>query len=103
MKIWTVFVLLLSACATANNRSAPEPGPISAEPCTKAWYRAVESRVPTGDGRGHGPDPGSLEWQSTVEFKLGIRGRPAVPERGSNAWCRHIDRLLRADPAEDVN
>ena len=41
--------------------------------CTAAWYQSIEEKVPTGDGRGHGPDVGSDEWKSVVEFKLGIR------------------------------
>lgn len=66
------------------------------EPCSEAWTRWVEERVPTGDGRGHGPDVGSEEWKSVVEFKLGIRGAPDVPERESDAWCRHVDEIVRA-------
>lgn len=63
--------------------------------CSEAWYRAVEEKVPTGDGQGHGPDVGSDEWKSVVEFKLGIRGRPDLPARDTDAWCRRVDRILR--------
>lgn len=83
--------LLVAACNTDAERST---GP---EPCTAAWQQWVESRVTTGDGQGHGPDIGSDEWQSVIEFKLGIRGDPAVPPRDTDAWCRFIDDRIRAD------
>ncbi len=51
----------------------------------------VEDRFPTGDGQGHGPDIGSLEWRSVVEFKLGIRGDPAIPPLESDQWCAYVD------------
>jgi hypothetical protein len=63
--------------------------------CSDAWYRTVEARVGTGDGQGHGPDPGSDEWKSVVEFRLGVRGRPDVPPRDGDAWCRYVEGLLR--------
>ena len=64
------------------------------QPCTEEWQRYVEERVQTGDSEGHGPDVGSMEWQSVVEFTLGIRGNPGVPSRETVDWCRHIDERL---------
>ena len=32
-------------------------------------------------------------WQSVVEFRLGIRDLPGLPERGSAAWCAYVDAL----------
>lgn len=66
--------------------------------CTPAWYRAIERQLGTGDGAGHGPDPGSEEWRSTVEFRLGVRGEPEVPARSSDAWCVYIDQKVQAGP-----
>jgi uncharacterized protein len=63
--------------------------------CSDSWERFIEENVPTGDGQGHGPDIGSEEWKSVVEFKLGIRDKPGVPKRDSEAWCRHIDQFVR--------
>ena len=88
--------LLCIACLmlqlTACPQQKPEAnGPV---PCTAAWYRTVESSISSGDGMGHGPDIGSEEWQSVIEFKLGVRGNPAVPDRSSSAWCQFIDDLL---------
>lgn len=62
--------------------------------CTPQWYSAVEANVGTGDGAGHGPDPGSEEWRSTVEFRLGVRGSSEVPGRKSVEWCEYIDQLI---------
>ena len=84
-------VLFVAACSTdTEHRTGPEP-------CTDEWQQWVESRVTTGDGHGHGPDIGSDEWQSVVEFKLGVRGDPAVPPRNTDAWCRFVDEQIRAD------
>jgi len=63
--------------------------------CSAEWYKMVEKKVISGDGQGHGPDIGSEEWQSVIEFKLGIRGNPQVPKRGSEAWCRYIDQIVK--------
>jgi hypothetical protein len=64
------------------------------EPCSAEWQQLVESRLVTGDGQGHGPDIGSDEWRSVVEFKLGIRDDPSTPTRDSEDWCAYIDERL---------
>ena len=84
--------LILSGCG--NDADDAED---SAAACNSDWYAFVESAVSTGDGRGHGPDPGSEEWRSTVEFRLGIRGIPEVPSRMTEDWCRYIDAQLHAE------
>ena len=43
-----------------------------------------------------GPDIGSDEWQSVIEFKLGIRGQADLPARGSREWCEFIEARLQA-------
>ena len=62
--------------------------------CTYSWYQSVESALPSGDGMGHGPDIGSAEWRSVIEFRLGIRGNADVPDRDSDEWCSYINGLL---------
>lgn len=89
-----IFLIAAGGCAA--------PGGSAPAPCTDAWERFIEEKVPTGDGRGHGPDVGSAEWQSVVEFRLGIRGEPGVPARDTAAWCRHIDRIVRGSAAAPV-
>jgi hypothetical protein len=49
----------------------------------------------TDDGMGHGPDIGSDEWKSVVEFRLGVRGIPGTPDRSSEDWCTYIDAHIR--------
>jgi uncharacterized protein len=68
--------------------------------CSDAWNRMIEAKVTSGDGQGHGPDIGSDEWKGTIEFRLGVRGKPALPPRTSEAWCRTIDSLVRAREAK---
>lgn len=67
----------------------------SPEPCTDEWNSWVEQAVATADDQGHGPDLGSDEWKSVVEFRLGLRGDRSVPHRDDVAWCRHIDTEIR--------
>jgi len=86
---------LATVCACAGPALKPSPG---APPrCTTEWYRSVERQVSTGDGAGHGPDIGSHEWKSVVEFKLGVRGTRAFSEADDEAWCRRIDELLASE------
>jgi hypothetical protein len=59
--------------------------------CTAEWYNLVERQLSTGDGQGHGPDLGSLEWRSVVEFKLGLRGDARVPALETDLWCAYIN------------
>jgi len=98
MSRWSAACLLLlvaahiSACERAKSPSETRSA------CSESWYRMIERKVPTGDGRGHGPDVGSEEWKSVVEFKLGIRGEPGLPSRDSEAWCRDIDEIVRSRP-----
>ena len=63
--------------------------------CSNQLYASFESRLSTGDGMGHGPDVGSDEWKSVVEFRLGVRDDPEVPERDTNAWCGFVDKRIR--------
>lgn len=63
--------------------------------CSEEWYQWVEEKVSTGDGMGHGPDPGSQEWRSVVEFRLGLRDQGVLPDRSTDEWCRAVDRYLK--------
>ena len=55
--------------------------------CTYPWYQSIDKILHTTDGQGHGPDIGSDEWKSVIEFKLGVRNGVNVPERSSDQWC----------------
>ena len=97
--------LVLTAACSKAGPAGEEPPPTEEapafaadtnhpEPCSTEWQQAVESRLATGDGHGHGPDIGSEEWRSVVEFKLGIRDDPSTPARNSADWCAYIDERL---------
>ncbi len=86
-----ILVLCLQVGCTSPETEIKQP-----EPCSDEWNHMVESRFHTGDSMGHGPDVGSQEWQSVVEFKLGIRGNPDVPNLGSPQWCSYIDDHIRS-------
>jgi uncharacterized protein len=94
MSRWVaVFIIFVAICAQASNDHRSS---MAAEtPCSDPWYRFIEETVTTSDNHGHGPDVGSGEWKSVIEFKLGIRDKPNLPDRDSEAWCRHIDQIVR--------
>jgi hypothetical protein len=60
--------------------------------CTNDWFTKIEKKIATDDGQGHGPDLGSLEWRSVIEFKLELRDNPNVPPRESTQWCDYINK-----------
>ena len=67
---------------------------VKPEVCTEDWFWCVEQKLATSDEHGHGPDIGSLEWKSVVEFKLGVRGKAHVPSPKSRAWCELVETKL---------
>lgn len=92
MNLHKIPILLLSAipllgCSTTGTTFKPQP-------CTSQWYQAVEKQVSSGDGLGHGPDQGSAEWRSVIEFRMGIRGDTDIPDRNSDDWCHYIDNKI---------
>jgi len=89
MKSWLIILVLLVA---ANLPAAA--GSEALIPCTEEWYQFVEHKLVSSDGQGHGPDLGSDEWKSVIEFKLGIRGQSQLPARDSEDWCRLIDAMV---------
>jgi len=90
-----LLVLLLAALVACNSQLEPS---VDSQLCSSAWNKAVEAALGSGDGAGHGPDIGSDEWMSVVEFKLGVRGGDDLPPRGSEAWCKYVDNRLQSLP-----
>ncbi len=87
-------VLRITFCliVTVNFSCASSSGnQTNSQACTNEWFLFVEEQIPTGDGQGHGPDLGSAEWRSTIEFKLGIRDDPSVPPLDSIQWCNYVN------------
>lgn len=67
--------------------------------CSAAEFDAIEARLDTSDGHGHGPDIGSDEWQHTVMRRLGLNP-DQLPEAGSRDWCAAIQRVLDGRPQQ---
>lgn len=80
----TLLLVVIVGCSSIDENS-------NANFCTSDWYALVEKQVFTGDNQGHGPDVGSTEWRSVVEFKLGIRGNKQNPPLESEQWCNYIN------------
>ncbi|NRA54033.1 MAG: hypothetical protein HRU23_07790 [Gammaproteobacteria bacterium] len=80
-------------------KSAKIPAPLNYMPCTGPWFSAVNHHLAVLDQQGHGPDNGSAEWRSVVEFKLELKDKPNRPELLSNllsnAWCDYIQTVLK--------
>ncbi|MFV1871955.1 MAG: hypothetical protein ACMZ64_01340 [Oleiphilus sp.] len=109
-----ILILQMTACSTLQSLfyAPQDEGPpttsagvsdtteqIPAAPaCSPKWYRYVESQLSTQDNQGHGPDIGSQEWQSVVEFKLAIdrtkRASGVIPTKTSPQWCQFIQQRL---------
>ena len=70
--------------------------------CSASWYHSIEKKIPTCDTQKHGPDVGSDEWKSVIEFKLSVRNKPGIPSRDSEEWCRYIDQLVEKSGATSV-
>ena len=94
MSRWiAISIIFVAVCAQASDDYRSN---MAAETlCSDSWNRFIEEKVPTSDNQGHGPDVGSGEWKSVIEFKLGIRDNPNLPDRDSEAWCSHIDQIVR--------
>ena len=87
--------LLLAACSptpspppSAGGQNAPADAALG----SAAWYAWVDRTLDIG-GKGHGPDPGSDEWNQAVQRKLGEEAPQSKP--GSPAWQQSVDALLR--------
>jgi hypothetical protein len=94
--------LLLAACSPSSPNSPqqqppkPEAGqsaPANAALGSAGWYAWVDQTLGIDDGNGHGPDPGSAEWNQTVQRKLGQEAPQSQP--GSPEWQQSVDALLR--------
>jgi len=80
-----LFFAIITGCSVLEDKEH------NTNVCSDDWYALVEKQIFTGDGRGHGPDVGSIEWRSVVEFKLGIRGSKKNPSIESQQWCNYIN------------
>jgi len=88
----SIFLLIIAVVFTSCVNKKQEKQ--KAQECNQTWFDKVESKIPTGDEHGHGPDIGSDEWKSVVEHRMGIKGNKIVPSIKSKEWCSYIDRIL---------
>lgn len=84
------WVWCISACTHKNNAAIN-----NTLICDMNSFETIETKLKTSDSHGHGPDIGSNEWKSVVEFKLGVRGQAFVPLRNTSDWCKFIESTLR--------
>ena len=87
--------LLLAACSPAP--TPPAPGEAQTAPANPAlgspeWLAWVDQSLAISD-KGHGPDPGSPEWNQAVQRKLGEEAPQSTP--GSPQWQQSADARLR--------
>ncbi|TCV92832.1 hypothetical protein EC912_106171 [Luteibacter rhizovicinus] len=96
---------ILAACSPSSpetasaSASAPatEPAPGKTAPANPAlgspdWYAWVDRTLAVSDD-GHGPAPGTPEWNSAVQTKLGEEA--PQQKSGSTEWQQAVDALLR--------
>ncbi|MEO8778491.1 MAG: hypothetical protein ABI389_07440 [Rhodanobacter sp.] len=88
------FALLLAACSPspAPSPAADQSAPVNAALGSTAWYAWVDGALDISDS-GHGPAPGSDEWDQRVQHKLGQEAPRSKP--GSPEWQQSVDALLR--------
>lgn len=87
--------LLLAACSPGSTPPPSAQGqnaPADAALGSPAWYAWVDGTLGISDN-GHGPDPGSDEWNQAVQRKLGEEAPRSQP--GSPEWQQSVDALLR--------
>lgn len=97
LRLFIIIFLVITTTAEAGETNKQQRSD-KLELCSPQWEHFIEDKVLSGDGKGHGPDIGSAEWKSVIEFKLGIRGNPSVPDKKSEAWCHYIDSKVRNKP-----
>lgn len=87
--------LLLAACSPAP--TPPPSGTAQTAPANPVlgsaeWLAWVDQSLAISDN-GHGPDPGSDEWNQAVQKRLGEEAPQSKP--GSPQWQQSVDALLR--------
>jgi hypothetical protein len=83
------------AATTTTTAASPAPGKTApANPAlgSAEWFAWVDKVLAVSDD-GHGPQPGTEEWNRAVNTKLGQEAPQAPP--GSATWQQAVDALLR--------
>jgi hypothetical protein len=90
----TLFPLLMLALSLAGCALHEEAGTDFSqtnEGCTDSRLQEIEKQISSGDGLGHGPDIGTDEWKSVIEFRLGLSDDDSTPAPSSDIWCDYIE------------
>jgi hypothetical protein len=82
-----------SAARSAEATAAPSNAAANPSLGSAPWYAWVGQALNISDGKGHGPDPGSNEWNQAVQKTLGEEAPQSQP--GSPEWQQSVDALLR--------
>ena len=88
LPLTTIICIAVAACSSTS--SDPILILEQTATCSDQVLLHIDGMVVTQDGQGHGPDQGSEEWHSAVEFKLNVTSKPDLPARNSNEWCAYI-------------
>jgi len=88
-----IYIIFWVCCISACSYTGKAPINNSLK-CDMNSFKLIEQKLKTSDSHGHGPDIGSNEWKSVVEFKLGVRGEVFVPPRNTPDWCKFIESTL---------
>lgn len=80
------------APATTAAAAAPRSAPANPALGSPEWLAWVDKSLAVSDD-GHGPTPGSAEWDQAVNRKLGQEAPQTAP--GSAQWQQAVDALLR--------
>ena len=88
LPLTTIICIAVAACSSTS--SDPILILEQTATCSDQVLLHIDGMVVTQDDQGHGPDQGSEEWHSAVEFKLNVTSKPDLPARNSNEWCAYI-------------
>lgn len=102
----TLIRCMLSGAIVVLLASCTSPGKPPGQPessCDMARFEDIDAQLQSGDGMGHGPDIGSDEWKSVIEFLLGLRGAEGLPSHHSPKWCDAIQQAIDARVAEQAD
>ncbi|MDQ0009310.1 hypothetical protein J2T07_001487 [Luteibacter jiangsuensis] len=81
-----------TAAVTAASPAPGKTAPANPALGSPEWLAWVDKTLAVSDD-GHGPTPGSDEWNRAVNTKLGQEAPQASP--GSAEWQQAVDALLR--------
>lgn len=85
-----LIVALIMSCSCSSLSEVPSSELGAQVSCGEQWYRDVEEVLHISDAQAHGPDLGSEEWRSAVEFKLHLGAVDRLPTKNSQQWCDYI-------------